>query len=340
MRRAVGVIKKELLPLPDIYTANAFPFGKRMVACLGQERRGRIVLADPASGATEVVSEGPGGVMSVIPFPGRDDMLLSVQGLFPPFIGHDAGIYRHRRVDGEWLTDKVIELPFAHRCETLPVGGGDVLLSATVSVMKENPADWSRPGCVYITRLDANGAEWDTEVLLDGIYRNHGMLRTVTDGGDMVCVSGAEGIFGIFPKGGEVVCERLFDGEVSEFAFFDFDGDGHRELATIEPFHGESLNLYRRKSGGWAKIWDSPLEFGHGLSAGILGGRACLAAGNRRGGAGLEVWGFTDGGKAGRVYSEEGTGTTQTQFIRLGGDNCLLAANQLKSQAALYYLND
>ena len=42
---------------------------------------------------------------------------------------------------------------------------------------------------------------------------------------------------------------RIFDHEVSEFGFVDFDGDGVDEIVTIEPFHGENFVIYKMIAG-------------------------------------------------------------------------------------------
>ena len=61
--------------------------------------------------------------MSFLPIPGRDDLFISIMGLFPPFIGKDAGIYLHTRMDTNWESGMAFKLPFAHRIETMNAGG-------------------------------------------------------------------------------------------------------------------------------------------------------------------------------------------------------------------------
>jgi hypothetical protein len=80
--------------------------------------------------------------------------MISIMGLFPPFLGTKAGLYLHLRTERGWKTRMAIELPFAHRCEFLPGSEFLILIAATVSRHKENPADWSRPGEIYAIQLD------------------------------------------------------------------------------------------------------------------------------------------------------------------------------------------
>lgn len=281
--------------------------------------------------------------MSLIPVPGRVDLLVSVMGLFPPFIGQEAGVYRHQRQGESWEVTKMLSLPFAHRCEILHKGGVNYLFTSTVSRNKREPSDWSRPGEVFLTILSHHPCEpvWEAERVFSDLFRNHGMLKTVRAGEEVLCISGAEGIFTLSPgQASEVTIDRLFDREVSEFAFIDINGDGVDELVTIEPFHGDCLNVYRLSSGSWERIYDAPLSFGHGLSAGWLAGRPVIVAGSRRGEASLDMW--HAGGKAEgaieRLCIEPETGTTQTQLFHHAGRDYILSANQLKSEVALYYL--
>jgi hypothetical protein len=69
------------------------------------------------------------------------------------------------------------------------------------------------------------------------------------EGIETICMSGVAGIFYFEQQSGRYngLKRCLFDKEVSEFCFIDLDGDGKEELVTIEPFHGEALNVYKRK---------------------------------------------------------------------------------------------
>lgn len=334
--------KIKLLDMPDIYTANAFCLDGELCIGLGPERIGTpCLLSYPLLNKMEI-GAGPGGVMSIIPVPGRPGMLVSVMGLFPPFQGKEAGIYKHVRTESAWNATKVIHLPFAHRCEILYKNQVNYLFISTVSKYKQSPSDWSEPGEVFLSVLpDTSQVVWETEKIIGAISRNHGMLKTTVDGEEVICVSGDEGIFSLCPgnKGSGVRVTLLFNKEVSEFSFIDLDEDGVEEMVTIEPFHGNSLNIYKQISGRWKKIYDAPLSFGHGLSSGKLAGRAVVAVGNRSGEAALELFCISEKSTCQfkRVCVENKTGTTQTQLFHYKDKDFLLSANQLKGEAALYY---
>lgn len=335
--------KIKLLAMPHIYTANAFGFDGGLCIGVGPEKSGTPCLLTYPTGNITDAGASPGGMMSFIPLPGREDMLVSVMGLFPPFRGQDAGVYRHTRTADFWKAEKVLHLPFAHRCEILRKKQVNYLFISTVSRHKQEPADWSQPGEVFLSVLiDPSSPVWEAKRVMGGIFRNHGMLKASVGGQETICVSGAEGIFSLLPDedGGGVQVTQLFDKEVSEFAFIDLDGDGLDELVTIEPFHGNCLKVYKSSSTGWEEKYNASLSFGHGLSAGRLTGAPAIAVGNRGGDAALEL--FLPAGKELRNFSrvcvEKGTGTTQTQIFGYGGRDYLLSANQLKGEAALYLL--
>ena len=332
--------KVKLFDMPDIYTVNAFSLGSKFYIGMGPEKSGNpYLITYPSLNKTEV-GIAPGGMMSLIPVPGRSDMLVSVMGLFPPFQGKDAGVYRHTRSGDIWHVEKVLHLPFAHRCEILHKNQINYLFTSTVSKCKREPTDWSEAGEVFLTILtNLFQPMWNAEKIMGNIFRNHGMLKTVLHEKEVVCVSGTEGIFSLCPEGHEVRVTQVFDKEDSEFIFIDMDGDGQDELVTIEPFHGDSLNIYKLLSTGWKRIYDAPLAFGHGLSSGRLAGIPVVVVGNRAGVASLDLFCMVrERNKFRRYCIEKGTGTTQTQIFHYLDEDYILSANQLKGEAALYCL--
>lgn len=337
--------KIKLLEMPDIYTANAFCLNGDLCVGVGPEKLGNPWLVTYPSLNKIEAGVAPGGMMSLVPVPGRNDMLVSVMGLFPPFQGKEAGVYRHTHIGNDWKVKRVIHLPFAHRCEMISVEQVNYLFISTVSKYKQSPTDWSEPGELFFSVLtDPSQLVWETEKIAEPIFRNHGMLKSILNGEEVIYVSGAEGIFSLCPekKSGKVSVTSVFDKEVSEFTFIDLDGDGLDELVTIEPFHGNSLNIYKQSSVGWEKKYDASLSFGHGLSSGKLAGLPVVVVGNRRGEASLELFCVLEkfSYNIKRICVEKETGTTQTQIFHYDEKDYILSANQLKGEAALYCLEE
>ena len=332
--------KQSILEIRNVYTANAFKSGNDFYVGAGSETEPVVKLFDMATRTTDQLENCPGGVMSFLPVPGKTGSYVSIMGLFPPFIGKEAGIYFHRKSGRGWNTIKISDLPFAHRCEFIPHKEKIVLVAASVSKYKENPADWTRPGEVHLLSPGKNPAElWESQVINSGITRNHGMIKTSVDGLETVCVSGAEGIFALaYSPSGTLGLNPLFDKEVSEMTFVDLDGDGNSELITIEPFHGETLNIYKRIEGGWKLKFSDSLSFGHGLSGGLFNGSPVIVVGNRSDSLALETFTINDldKGVVNRKVIENDVGPTQTQVFSFGKRDFILSTNQRKNEVALY----
>jgi hypothetical protein len=331
--------KKTLIELPFVYTVNQINLGDKVFFAAGSERNYPAYLINPENNNLIKVADGPGGMMSIMPVPGRSDQLVSVMGLFPPFIGFEAGIYFHENKNENWTSKKVISLPFSHRCEILTYNGENHLFIATVSSHKDNPGDWSKPGELYHVKIEKEGSDnWQPELILNNLFRNHGMNKCVTGNMEVVCISGADGIFSIHHdvKRNWIVTQ-LFDHEVSEFSFFDLDNDGEDELVTIEPFHGNSLNIYKKNSGKWQPVYSSPLSFGHGLSAGKFQDQNIVVVGNRRDSGDLELHKFHNANKIEKFIVESNVGATQTKVVRYEGTDYILCSNQTRNEVALYY---
>lgn len=332
--------KQPILQIKNVYTASAFVSGSKTIVGAGSETDPVVLLYDLATGVTESLEQCPGGMMSFVPVRGKPDFMVSVMGLFPPFLGKEAGLFLHQRSGDTWKTTRAMDLPFAHRCEFLPHPDRNILLAASVSTFKENPADWSRTGELYAISLDGNPAEqWNPELIDSSLLRNHGMSRYWIDGVERLCVSGDRGIFYLeLSEGGIPEMKSLFEKEVSEMTFIDLDGDGQSELITIEPFHGNVLNMYKRHEGAWKLKFSSPLSFGHGLSSGMFNGFPRVVVGNRRDSMSLEMFTVNnlDKGLVNKSLIEEGVGPTQTQVFSSGNRDYILSANQRKNEVALY----
>jgi hypothetical protein len=332
--------KQTILRIKNVYTANAFAMGGRHYVGAGSETEPDVRLFDMATGTSEHLENCPGGMMGIIPVPGMPQNLVSIMGLFPPFIGNEAGIYSHRKSPEGWETSKVLDLPFAHRCEFLPDDKRNILVAATVSKYKKDPADWSRPGEIHTIPLEKiKDGHWQSQLISSAITRNHGMSRSTVNGVEQLYISGSEGIFSVsLSPEGSFALVPLFEKEVSEMTLIDLDGDGNSELVTIEPFHGDTLNIYKRIGEEWKLKFRDSISFGHGLSSGFFNGVAVIMAGNRNNTLALESFTINDlnKGSVNRTIIEENAGPTQTQVFTFGDTDYILSANQRKHEVALY----
>lgn len=331
--------KKTVLNIESVYTANAFTLEGETYIAAGSETKPSVKMYNMNTGETVEVDDCPGGVMSFVPVPGCPDTFYSIMGLFPPFVGLEAGVFRHRITNGKWLTDRVMHLPFAHRCDILALNGKNYLFAASASKHKDNPLDWSQAGETYVMELDENGDCSAPVLISDKLWRNHGMLKYAVDGHETVLVSGAEGIFALEKTEDGWVEKMVFDHEVSEFGFVDLDKDGKDELVTIEPFHGNTINVYKYNGGKWELKFTDSLSFGHGLSCGTFDGEPVFVVGNRRESLTLDMFAADDleKGEVVRNVVETEAGPTQTLVFSFDGKDYILSANQLKNEVAIYW---
>ena len=334
--------KQIVLEIDNGYTVKPLVVDDKRVIAVGPEGRGQNVLLEAPDYTPVKICDGPGGTMSILRVPDTNH-LVSIMGLFPPFKGQEGAVYMHSKVDSEkdlWQTKPIFQLPFAHRMEFLTNNGTSYLLVASVSKNKLNPKDWSQAGVVYGAEVPKDlNTPWNFTPILEGITRNHGMQCTQINGKECVLVSGAEGLFSISRTASGWQTSQQLDCEVSEVCYTRFNGDSHYSLATIEPFHGTKLCVYRSEDGGWKKCVESELSFGHGLWAGNFNGIPSIFVGNRA--QGKELLHFVVDSKTyglKKSVVEHDAGPTQIDVFEERGINYMVSSNQALGEVALYSL--
>ena len=305
------------------------------VACASEDH-GPMIRIDPPYQAARPLVPGPGGCMSIAFDPARPSDLYAVMNCFSGYKFERGAICRVR---GGHELERVLDLPFAHRIGFIRRGGERVLLAATLTAAKQDPSDWSKPGSVYAIDVDrdwTSGAVPGT--VLTGIHKNHGFLLTSLDSRSTLLIGGSEGLLAMDLEKPGWSTRQVLRGETSEVAVHDLDGDGHVELATIEPFHGNALRTYRRAGGDWEVFWEAELEFGHGVLTGTFHGRRSVLVSSRAGRKDLVLYQFVDGpsAKPRRIVVDEGVGAANMLFVSSGGRDHILAANQVSGQIVKY----
>ena len=313
----------------------------------------RVIPFD--GGSPRTVTRAVGGMMHILPAPGRPGRYVAAMGMYAPFIGQGAGIYLLRSgktpVD-EWVVEKLFDMPFAHRIGFRQIDGKELLFVATVSEHKANPDDWSKPGALYVTDLAAalEGGSPALHCVTNELFRNHGMWAGELDGADSLLISGAEGVFNVVADAAASSgfrLEPLIANEVSEMVVADLDGDGVDEMVTLEPFHGNRLRVYKRRDGtggSWESIWEtSDLSFAHGLNVVPCGARTLVVLGSRRVGMELLAYDFGDFSQSPhRIVVDEGVGPTQVEPWSDGHDGSarFISCNQGAGEVSLYTLSE
>lgn len=287
----------------------------------------------------ENVWEDRGGCMSIIPFETRKGEFLAVNEFYLKISPSLSKLVWGKYEDGKWIIKDLFNLPYLHRFDIFHVDDKDYVLVTTIARDKANKEDWTRPGQVYVGEIPADLENGNVVLrqLLDNQFRNHGYYRDHAN--NVSYVASDDGVYRIIPptKDTDWKVEKVKDGMTSEAAVGDIDGDGYDEMITIEPFHGNTIKIYRLKDGKVEEIYKYPyeLDFAHALKFDVIGGKKCFVGGIRRVDAELFViYAKENGLELERI--ECGAGPANVDVIHVGSDDYILSANHTKNEAAIY----
>lgn len=311
--------------------------GKQCIIAASEANEPAFVCTEPDF-KPQVLAAEPGGCMGFAAIPGRDDALLMITEFYPVFKSEHAGIHLYTAKNGfaePWEGKRVIDLPYVHRIASV----GGFLIASTVCSGKDYQEDWSQPGTVYVAAIpeDLEGG-WQLKPVMEGIHRNHGMSVGTYKNRETIFITGTEGVFALFvPDSPQDVWshEQILAQEVSEIALHDFDGDGEEEMAVIEPFHGNTLSVYKSIQNNWKQVFSASLHFGHGLWAGDLGGSPAIVVGNRRESKDLVCYAGT-GFDLKKQIVDPASGTTNLIVLNNGDKQFIVSANQEYREYAIY----
>jgi len=293
--------KHKIADMQDIYVVNQVEFDGRKYIVAGSEKDDGILLYDCETENIHKIADHPGGHMSLIPLPEKYGIGLLAIGEFKPvFQSENAGIYLYTpasSLQDQWKCRRILDLPFVHRIEIVKGKTEDYLIAATVCESKAYTDDWSHPGAVYAGVIPQNPftEEWGLKEIFSGLHKNHGMQ--INDlygtGQNGVLVAAQEGVYYFTSpenSGKKWRHEQLLEHEISDIAAFDIDDNGEKELVTIEPFHGDTCAVYKKKGGIWERhVVNDNIAMGHALWAGKLNGKTAIVLGWRRNEAALEL---------------------------------------------------
>lgn len=301
----------------------------------GSEGDEGLLLFEPPGYDGKVIAHQPGGFISLVGLQkdSRPYVLASVD-FKPGFKAENCRILLYPLDQGECPEPyEVARLPFAHRIAITEVDRELCFLASTLCSAKQFKDDWSHPGGIYLSFIPANlNQAWSLRQLVDSLSKSHGMdyarLERGSKGGFLI--SAMEGLFHLrIPerKGSEWPFERIADGEHSDAFAYDLNASGTADIFTLSPFHGNTLSMYRKLSGGWKRtVIDDDIEMGHIVWAGEFLGEPGIIAGGRRGRKELRLYRLLDAEKNQfrKEIIDEGIGATQMLVINRASDSALL----------------
>jgi hypothetical protein len=171
-----------------------------------------------------------------------------------------------------WELHDITSEPTLHRIRWADVDGNGrkELVVAPLHGRGTKGPDWDGPGArLLILRPPANPAkeEWPVEVADDSLHILHNFLVTDMDGDgqEEILTASREGV-NLLKRGKDGRWSRTLIGEGSPGEIQMGRVGGRRMLATVEPWHGNSIVVYAEQPGLWARtVIESSISGGHAL---------------------------------------------------------------------------
>lgn len=194
---------------------------------------------------------------------------------------------------GPWTRREIDRVPTSHRLRFVQVDGDAQPVLVNFPLIGAQSVAPEYRGTVPV--LAYRPGAWTREVITEALHGViHGMLvaRWPGESYESVLSAGFEGVHRFHREQGRWVRERLVRGDPSAWPKSGASeivvgrAGRARFLATIEPWHGNQVVVYREASGAWTRhVIDSTLVDGHTLVLGDFDGDGTdeLVAGERQG---------------------------------------------------------
>lgn len=290
------VQKKIIGELEKCYSLAMLKYHNKNHFLIAAEKVNKCYLYDLKGNREETVWEKPGGVMTMVQVPGTDGQFLATQKFYSPNDSKEASIVivtPHTK--NNWEIRTLVDLPFVHRFDIVTSGNINYLLACTLKSKHEYKEDWRFPGKVFAAILPNDLTEFNSEhqlkltVLKDNMLKNHGYYRHYDDNnrtsGIISCDSGVYQFLPPFGSYDKWCIKQLTNDAASDALLLDLNNDGHEELCTISPFHGNEIKIYQKKNNNFILdyVYPQKLEFLHAIWGGKVLGKSMLIIGHRKG---------------------------------------------------------
>jgi len=283
-----------------------------------------------------------GGTMSMVPLPNKKEEFLAIQQFNPVFKAENAIICHIYKDGNNWKQRTIVKFPFVHRFDILKSNGKNYLICCTICSEKKSVSDWSSSGNVYVSELNNDLSQ---KIELKPLFntpltRNHGFCR-IKD--NEVLISADQGVYSVscpIPNSDWKIY-KILDAPVSDIALVDIDNDGIEELATIEAFHGNSINIYKKTNSSYSKIFSikDTIDFTHVIWGGKILGKNCFIGGCRAKEQDLFLIDFKNG--AFEITTiDKGKGPSNIMVKDNKKEALLYVANREFGEAAIYKITN
>lgn len=331
--------KQKICDLPMVYvTAELSLGGKRYLAAASEAPGEHAYIIDPETGNYAELWQGETGVMNIIQIPG-EERLLVITKFYPIFQSKEAAVCLltpgPEGYMAPWHIEEVLKLPFVHRIGIFVSEEGPFLLGCQLCHDKDYQEDWSQPGALWTAPIPKAGGEWKWSRLFDGLTKNHGLY---IDQGNKVYICAENGVLQFdmrHYRAGQTMLPKLVSTVPTSDICIARDAEGML-AGVIEPFHGDTLAVYRLTENDYELQARYGIAFGHVVWVGTLFGKQAVIAGSRGGeDKQLEIICWQSGE---RLVLDRGVGPTQITVYEDGDTVKVLSANHGSGDVSLYTL--
>lgn len=337
------VAKSILAKLPAVYVTETLQLrGKRYLAVASENKGEKAFIFDAQTLEKSEFWRGDTGVMNIVQIP-NTEKVLCITCFYPVFQSKGATICilepTEKGILSPWKILPILKLPYCHRIGIISVGSKYFLLAATLCQDKEYQEDWSKPGAIYAAPIPENSNEgWELTQVFGGLTKNHGLF---IEDDNQVYIATDNGLmlfdFSKYQVGETLLPKLLTTNATSDLAVMSSPfSDTEKLIATIEPFHGDVLNLYKYTGNYYDLQYTLPLSFGHVVWVGDIFGQRSLIVGNRSNEKSLELY---QGKDLKKTVIDKMVGPTQISVYHDSETIKILAANHAAGEVALYTLS-
>ena len=119
--------------------------------------------------------------------------------------------------------------------------------------------------------------------------------------------------------------------------FADFDGDGEKEMLVMTPFHGDTIQIYKKVDGIYTcvKTFEEKYEFSHGIWGTAVSGKGVAIIGHRKGKRNLLAC-LYDGNDYVMEVLDEDVGPANVRVYEKGEKTGLVSTNREIDEIAFY----
>ncbi len=311
------------------------------------EKVNKCLLFDLDGNLEETIWEEPGGAMTLVQVPGSNGVFLATHKFYSPNDSKEAKIVQvSPRGTNDWEVKTLVDLPFVHRFDILTSGGVHYLIACALKSGHEYKEDWRSPGKIWVCELPEDLSSYNEEnqlkltCICDGLLKNHGYCRVEDESGVWAAVAAETGIYKVTPpaeRGGDWNVEILTEDPASDMTFGDYDGDGEAEMLVMTPFHGDTIQIYKKVEGKYTCVYTFPekYEFAHGIWSAKVCGKDVAIIGHRKGKRDLLACSYDGSGYRLELLDSD-VGPTNLRAYQKGDKVGLIATNREINEVAFY----